>query len=82
MPDASVKWGPSEHRNMYGRADHALVCCRWIWKLQSQKSAPTKDFGALDPRTAEGAACIAAFDAAVDAKDKELNEDRDKECLN
>lgn len=35
---------------------------------------PTKDFSVLDPRTPEGEACIAKFDAAVEAKDRELNE--------
>ena len=74
VEDASVKWGPSEHRNIYGKADHALVCCKWIWKIQTNKSTPTKDFGTLDPSTAEGEACIAKFDAAFEAKAKELSE--------
>ena len=66
VEDASVKWGPSEHRNIYGRADHALVCCKWTWKIQTSKPTPTKDFGVLDPSTPEGEICIAKFDAAVD----------------
>ena len=29
VQDAGVRWGPSEHRNIAGKADHALVYCRW-----------------------------------------------------
>ena len=75
VEDASVKWGPSEHRNIYGRADHALVCCKWIWKIQTNKLTPAKDFNTLDPHTPEGETSIAKFDEAVDEKDKELKAD-------
>ena len=27
VKDANVRWGPSEHRNVHGRTDHALVDC-------------------------------------------------------
>ena len=74
IEDASVKWGPSEHRNIYGRADHALVCCKWIWKIQSSNPVPCKDFGVLRSNTTEGVLCIAKFNEAVEAKEKELSE--------
>ena len=34
VQDAGVRWGPSEHRNVKGRADHALVYCKWTWRLE------------------------------------------------
>lgn len=45
--DASVRWGPSEHRNVYGRADHALVQCKFSWKIRSPKPKKRKDFTSL-----------------------------------
>ena len=56
VQDASVKWGPSEHRNIQGRADHALVCCSWLWRLQTRKSEKRKDFGDLNAKTEAGKA--------------------------
>ena len=38
IKDANVRWGPSEHRNMYGRADHALVDCEIKWRIRSPKA--------------------------------------------
>ena len=72
VQDAGVRWGPSEHRNIGGRADHALVYCRWTWRLQVHKPEPRKDFGALNPRTAEGKKLIANFNEAIKEKLQEL----------
>ena len=73
VQDASVKWGPSEHRNIRGRADHALVCCKWTWRLQTCKPKKTKDFAILNAKTKEGRAIIAGFNEAVVAKSAELS---------
>ena len=51
VQDASVKWGPSEHRNIQGKADHGLVCCSWVWRIETNKAETKKDFGALNPLT-------------------------------
>ena len=55
IEDTSVKWGPSEHRNIYDRTDRTLVYvwCKWIWKIQTSKPTPHKDFGVLGPQTPE-----------------------------
>jgi hypothetical protein len=45
--DVNVRWGPSEHRNVYGRADHALVECKFSWKIRSPKPKKRKDFSSL-----------------------------------
>ena len=78
VQDASVKWGPSEHRNIQGKADHALVCCKWVWRLQANKSKKVKDFGALDEKTREGRQVIAKFNEAVTAKTEELRAEQSK----
>ena len=35
------------HRNVFGKADHALVMCRWRWRLHPNKSHPRKDWSLL-----------------------------------
>lgn len=45
--DAGVRWRPSEHRNIYGRADHALVQCKFSWKIRSPKPKKKKEFVVL-----------------------------------
>ena len=45
--DSKVCWGPSLHRNVYGRADHALVSCRWRCRLRPYKSRPSLDWALL-----------------------------------
>ena len=45
--DANVRWGPSEHRNIYGRADHALIDCEFKWKVRSPPAKLKKDFSVL-----------------------------------
>ena len=47
VTDAKVMWGPSIHRNKYGKDDHALVKCTWCWKLRSAKANPGTDWSAL-----------------------------------
>ena len=72
VQDAGVRWGPSEHRNIAGRADHALVYCRWTWKLQTRRAEPTKDYSALNPNTTAGKALINKFDNEIKDKLREL----------
>ena len=40
-------WGPSFHRNKYGRADHALVNCIWKWRVRIRESKPGPNWLAL-----------------------------------
>ena len=40
-------WGPSIHRNKYGRADHALVNCIWKWRVRIRESKPGPNWQAL-----------------------------------
>ena len=63
VQDASVKWGPSKHRNIHGKADHALVCCSWKWRLQSTKVEMKRDFGALNQK-----AIISEFNDVINKK--------------
>ena len=39
--------GPSERRNVHGRADHGLVECEFTWRIRSPKKKPKVDFDAL-----------------------------------
>ena len=72
VQDAGVRWGPSEHRNIKGKADHALVYCNWTWKLSCPKKVVKKDLNALDAKTEKGRALIKEFDDAVTTKTAEL----------
>ena len=47
VKDSNVRWGPSEHRNVYGKADHALVECEIKWKIRSPKTTLKKDYSVL-----------------------------------
>ena len=47
MVNSSVCWGPSIHRNIYGKDDHALVMCRWMWRLRSIKKESGTDWAVL-----------------------------------
>ena len=46
--DAKSLWGPSIHRNIYGKSDHALVLAKWGWKVRAVKSAPRRNWDTLD----------------------------------
>ena len=74
VQDAGVRWGPSEHRNIKGRADHALVYCRWKWRLRKAKRSVKKDFAPLLHKGAEGIDIRAKFDDAINSKTRELQE--------
>ena len=45
--DARVRWGPSMHRNIKGKDDHALVSCTWSWRLRAVKPNKGVDWSAL-----------------------------------
>ena len=48
MEDCKVRWGPSIHRDLHGhKNDHALLSCRFKWRIRTHKSKPAKDFTAL-----------------------------------
>ena len=76
VQDSSVRWGPSEHRNLRGRADHALVQCNWSWKLRTVKKKVAKDFSVLSKAApTQNLQILQQFDEAITAKAKELSED-------
>ena len=74
-----TKWGPSIHRDRHGeKNDHALVECRWKWRIRKNKPSPCRDFAAVfnpgleeneSPKQNQG---IAKFEAAVQTKLAEL----------
>ena len=42
------RWGPEIHRDIHGhRNDHALVECKWRWRLRTNKREPIKDYSPL-----------------------------------
>ena len=45
--DSKVRWGPSLHRNIHGKADHALVMCKWFWRVRKVKTEPSYDWSVL-----------------------------------
>ena len=48
ITDCRPDWGPSVHRSITGkRSDHALISCRWKWRMKLTKSEPTPDFSVL-----------------------------------
>ena len=95
VKDSNVRWGPSEHRNIYGRADHALVDCEVKWRIRSPKPTLKKDFSVLFASQNENRGlelspedqarqdkCMehqAAFEQALESKEKEINENKDTE---
>ena len=60
--DAKVRWGPSIHRNLYGKDDHALVVCTWSWRLRAVTAGEGVDWSALQkcPTDYEPAVAVAA----------------------
>ena len=59
MIDAKTSWGPSIHRNIHGKSDHALVLAKWGWRVRAVKSVPRRNWDSLDdlyspPDSAEG----------------------------
>ena len=73
--DAGVRWGPSEHRNINGRADHGLVYGRWSWRLRSQKKRPAKDFSVLSKSTStKNIQLRKQFDESIRQKVQELTD--------
>ena len=46
--DTKVSWAPSIHRNIYGKAYHALVWAKWIWKVRAIKGTPGRSWNSLD----------------------------------
>ena len=77
VKDSNVRWGPSEHRNLYGRADHALVDCDMHWRVRSPKPTLKKDFSVLfDDRTPQGEdeSYRAKFESALKDKKQELQD--------
>ena len=50
VTDCRPKWAPSIHRSLTGKkSDHALLECKWKWRIRLMKSEPVKDFSALQP---------------------------------
>ena len=52
MKATKTLWAPSIHRNIYGRADHALDLAIWGWKVRVIKG--TLDDIYASPKIAEG----------------------------
>jgi hypothetical protein len=78
VEDCKVCWGPSIHRDLHGhKNDHALLSCRWRWRIRTHKPKPAKDFSLLSK---DGDKAIKAkFDEAVATKLAELHSDADKD---
>ena len=74
VKDAGVRWGPSEHRNQKGRADHGLVYCKWKWRIQGCKGETKKDYKQLLRKDGVGAKLREKFDASIKEKLAELGE--------
>ena len=48
ITDCRARWGPSIHRSKWGiREDHALVSCKWKWRLRDMRLPGRMDFSAL-----------------------------------
>ena len=46
--DCRPKWAPSIHRSLNGKkSDHALLECKWKWRMRLIKTKPAKDFDVL-----------------------------------
>ena len=70
--DYCKRWGPSEHRNVRGRADHALVFCKWKWRLHKSKKKPKKDFAILLQTDAKGLRARQEFNEKIEETVQEL----------
>ena len=69
IENCKVCWGPAIHRDLHGhKNDHALLSCRWSWKIRSHKPARAKDFSVLTKNDKEGKAIREKFDATVEKK--------------
>ena len=62
MKSAKVCWGPSIHRNINGKDDHAMVKCTWSWRLRAVKAGKGVDWSVLrmqpDADTADPAPAV------------------------
>ena len=47
VTDVKVRWGPSIHRNIRGKDDHALVMCQWRWRLREMEEKAGVDWSVL-----------------------------------
>ena len=79
VEDCKVCWGPAIHRDLHGhKNDHALLACRWKWRVRTHKPTLAKDFSLLTKNTKSATEIKCKFDAAVAAKLAELkHEDSD-----
>ena len=76
------KWKPAMHRDLHGdKNDHALVECKWTWRIRNVKTQACKDFDCLFTRTCDQAGnptatgCMRKFEEAVTQKLAELEYD-------
>ena len=76
VQDSGVSWAPSWHRNIKGRADHALVYGKWTWRIQKPPKKVVRNFLALNPNTPDGQALISKFDSAIEKKALEISCER------
>ena len=78
IEQCQVRWGPSIHRSVHGfKSDHALLSCRWKWRIRTFKPQPVKDFSVLQPTCDENgipkpSPDLERFSAAVQEKLTEL----------
>lgn len=70
--DSRVSWAPSTHRNVKGRADHALVYGKWRRKIQSPPKRTVSKYSALNPNTAKGQTPTSKFNTTIDEKILEI----------
>ena len=75
VQDSGVSWAPSWHRNVKGRADHALVYGKWTWKIQTPPKKIVRNYNALNPNTPEGLRLISKFNSVIEEKVLETSSD-------
>ena len=72
IKDVNVRWGPSEHRNIYGRADHALVECVFSWRVRCPKKTKRRNFSSLFEAMCESTR--EKFDSSFKQRMTEIND--------
>ena len=80
IENCKVRWGPAIHRDLHGhKNDHALLSCRWCWKIRSHKSTPAKDFSVLAKSDSQGQEIRDKFESAVTTRLATLNYSKDND---
>ena len=55
ITDSKPRWTPSIHRSITGcKSDHALVECKWKWRMRREKPKAVPDFDVLSQKRKDG----------------------------